>query len=340
MPTYHPPNHNRLLDLEHHLQRQQHGTTAPRQPLRQQSAQRQRSYRELFNPLPKAKAECHQEHESQVNPRQQPHSQRSKSPSGRNPSQSNADRAFAAPQHLQSRNSKKSAGSYRQLASEMGKHTYSRTSGEQPMPEDLIEIQTCIKQEVSESDTVSMPATGKQQAMPSPVELSASPATNAAPQPQWKQLAKTIRQARLKINDTEVFVHATGEAVNKVIDEANRRDLKLDGAQAGHSTAPVERANASVDQPSRRILEGRTHRQNENVPGEVIVLPKDQQDTPDDMRGFERSMPATDQHPIRENVTRCILRFYERTCRPQVVKVLAQIQRKKKPKTTTAHGQT
>ncbi|MGI9286572.1 MAG: hypothetical protein ACR2P1_14395 [Pseudomonadales bacterium] len=271
MPTYHPPHHNRLLDLEHHIRHHQPRDTAPRQRPAQQSLQGQPSYRELANKQPTAKPPC----QAQGLSRHQQLASADETKSRRTQARSEPDRnPPAAPGNSRPRKAARSAGAYRQLAAEMGKQYYRRKPIAQTPQDDLPEIQTPIKQAVVEEFAAAMPDKREQQPTPSPASRSTKPPS----QPEWKGLATTILQARLGA-EPEPLAKTPEENPQQEVDWAAIDEAIALGQEAGwpakdQSSAPLADANSLFGEPSAQHLRDRTgaHALADKVPPVSVTI--------------------------------------------------------------------
>lgn len=284
MSAYHPPHHNRLLDLELDLRHKQPGATAPSKGPRVRSVQGRRTYRQLVSDPVTPRAE------KQPAPRQpkilslQQQARLGEPQSRRTQAQSGVNRAAATPQNRRPRNSDSSAGSYRRLASQMGKYYNPRKPFAQTPRNDLPEIQTPIRPEVVEDFASAAPPKRKQRPLPSPIDYPTSSSTSMAPQPKCQGLARTIRQARLGIIESEPKATADMRGDNQqreqewAIDEALLQDPESHGPASDQFSEPAETSGCLFNEPMTRPAQDRTSLH--NLPQNEMPAEKDRHDDP------------------------------------------------------------
>ena len=237
MSTYYAPNHNRLIDLENHILHQQSGAKVSSKRSEWQTVQRSK-------PLQSAKRQA--ENSSQTFSKQQ-----------RRPTVSKKSSMSLKSKQVQPPRSMHPEGvkeSYRKLAGQMGKHYSPRSSAAQKKNNDLPVISTPISQEVVEDFAATESSKRRQQTIDPPAAAFASISRSA--QPSWKGLAKSIRQAKQGISDSD----SGFESNNTGLDQ---------------STIQTEFTNSAFDKPSIQRAQNRTSIQ--RVLEEVISQERNQQ---------------------------------------------------------------
>ncbi len=238
MSTYYAPNHNRLLDLENHILQQQSGAkVSPKrsewQPVQQlkplQSPKRQAET--LSQAFSKQQRRPTVSKKSPMSPKsKQVQPPRSKASPNSVPHHSASEK----PRSMHPEGVKES---YRKLAGQMGKHYSPRSSAAQKKNNDLPVISTPISQEVVEDFAATESPKRRQQTIDPPAAAFASISPSA--QPSWKGLAKSIRQAKQGVSDSD----SGFESNNTGLDQ---------------STIQTEFTNSAFDKPSIQRVQNRT----------------------------------------------------------------------------------
>ncbi len=363
MSAYHAPNHNRLLDLERHLQHQQAGTTNRRKgPERQSVHQSQSSPRPKRQPKNQPLDFSHQQQRSKIGETSLPRQFR------RNQPQSGVTQKLATPcpMHQKPRkiHASKSSGSYRQLATQMGKYYAPGKPHTQTPNNDLPVIPTPISQEVIENYTETAAPNRKPETITAPESASTQPPL----QPRWTGLAMSIRQARLGINtavsennnlDSEFNMPSMRHTLDKTSVQIVKEEEKSQesGQQVENSpleasyTAPVTidvtpvaitsiESNPPVSATKMFFQDlhsatafKREESTLEPVAEEEELSTKDKpndnanvltKDNLDDSQKLERPITVVDKTHLKGSV----LQFYQRTCRPRILECFIQVQRK------------
>lgn len=219
MSAYHPPDHNRLFDLEQQLHRQRPQPLSSRRSPGKQSIQKRQSSQQSVQGWPMARRQRQLGYPPQITSHQQiADVDEPSSPSNARPQRpqvgfsssfavSNSD--VPTPQPTRHR---QSSGAYRQLAAHMGKPYYSNTSATTHKPvtrlpqNDLPVIPTPTNLEMVEIFAEQHPpkiARSKKRAIAPPDPQPEHPISSPLPSPSWKGLAQSIRRARLGLTEPD-----------------------------------------------------------------------------------------------------------------------------------------
>lgn len=266
MPTYYAPNHNRLLDLENHILQQQPGAKVSPKRSEWQTVQRSK-------PLQSAKRQA--ENPSQAFSKQQrrptvskkssmsPKSKQVQPP--RSKASPNSVLHHSASEKPRSMHPEGMKESYQKLAGQMGKHYSPRSSAAQKRNNDLPEISTPISQEVVEDFAATQSPTRRQQTIVPPAAEFASISPSSA-QPSWKGLAKSIRQAKQGISDSD----SGFESNNTGLDQST---IQTEFSYSAFNKPSIQRAQnrTSIQRVLEKGISQKRNQQQEDSSSEEIA---------------------------------------------------------------------
>ncbi|MDJ0702773.1 MAG: hypothetical protein QNJ46_05785 [Leptolyngbyaceae cyanobacterium MO_188.B28] len=365
MSAYHPPTHNRLLDLEHHLQGQRPDVATMRQQSTGLSNQgRSPSRRAIHNqPTPRLSRQSAPKPQSIADPRRSPLGQTASPPqfsrSGAQPrvrmdgAASSQTGQNPRPVNARGINRGGQSGSYRQLAAHLGRYTRLNSVARSPQ-NDLPVIPTPISPEIVEAFSAPPPLATRhkqtQRASAPPVAPPLSKPASPPLQPNWKALAMTIRQARLGRTPESLAAAQTHTTENDwAIDDIFTEDFdSINSALAvgdcNEPAAPLDGGRLNCNELSSRqtsdepisptvaveVISPAEERVIEisASPITIDVIPIDSLAGELNAEAIEFQVVDSGFHTVglKDGV---LLLTYQLACPPQIIQYLAQLQRPK-----------